>query len=91
MGRVSAAEPVIWGGGALQCARIIPSTLNLSPGLTACFAPCSVRFMEQVNARAGFDRELVAAEPGLTAGYWFYFGFYWVSPAMLAERESRMT
>jgi hypothetical protein len=47
--------------------------------------------MEQVNAGAGFDRELVAAEPGLTAGYWFYFGFYWASPAMLAERETRMT
>jgi hypothetical protein len=47
--------------------------------------------MELVHARVGSDRELVAAEPGLTAGYWFYFGFYWASPAMLAERDSRMT
>ena len=47
--------------------------------------------MELVNARVGCDRELVSAELGLTAGYWFYFGFYWASPAMLAERESRMT
>jgi len=46
--------------------------------------------MEQVIARVGSDLELVAAEHGLTAGFWFYFGFYWDSPAMLAERESRM-
>jgi len=47
--------------------------------------------MEQVIARAGSDLELVAAELGLTAGFWFYYGFYWASPAMLAERESSMT
>jgi hypothetical protein len=46
--------------------------------------------MEQVTARVGSDLELVAAEHGLTAGFWFYFGFYWDSPAMLVERESRM-
>ena len=46
--------------------------------------------MEQGIARVGWDLELVAAEHGLTAGFWFYFGFYWDSPAMLAERESRM-
>jgi hypothetical protein len=46
--------------------------------------------MEQVNARSESALELVAAAHGLTAGFWFYFGFYWDSPAMLAERESRM-
>jgi hypothetical protein len=42
-------------------------------------------------ARAECDLEPVASFDGLTAGYWFYFGFFYASPAMLAERESRMT
>ena len=47
--------------------------------------------MDKVNARSGYDLELVATDCGLTAGFWFYFGFFYASPAMLAERESRMT
>ena len=46
--------------------------------------------MEQVITRSGFDLEQVATERGLIAGFWFY-GFFYSSPAMLAERESRMT
>jgi hypothetical protein len=59
--------------------------------LTAQFLTCSVRGMKSMNARAEYDLELVATENGLTAGFWFYFGFFYASPAMLAERESRMT
>jgi hypothetical protein len=47
--------------------------------------------MKSMNARAEYDLELVATDNGLTAGFWFYFGFFYASPAMLAERESRMT
>lgn len=46
--------------------------------------------MELVTARSGYDLELVATDVGLTAGYWFYFGYFYAFPAMLAERESRM-
>jgi hypothetical protein len=46
--------------------------------------------MDTVNARSGYDLELVATENGLTAGFWFYFGYFYASPALLAERESRM-
>ena len=47
--------------------------------------------MELSNARVGFGQGLVATGDVATVGCWFYFGFYWVSPAVLAEREARMT
>ena len=59
-------------------------------GLTVRHGPCSVRTMEQVMTRSGYDLEQVATERGLIAGFWFY-GFFYASPAMLAERKSRMT
>lgn len=46
--------------------------------------------MDKVIARSEPDLELVATVDGLTAGFWFYFGYVYASPAMLAERESRM-
>ena len=59
--------------------------------LTAQILTCSVRGMKSMKSRAEYDLELVATDNGLTAGFWFYFGFFYASPAMLAERESRMT
>jgi hypothetical protein len=47
--------------------------------------------MNTAIARAECDLGVVASSDGLTAGVWFYFGFFYASPAMLAERESRMT
>ena len=46
--------------------------------------------MNDSIARSVSDLELVASCDGLTAGFWFY-GYFYASPAMLAERESRMT
>ncbi len=47
--------------------------------------------MELLIARAGSDQGLVATDNVVTVGCWFYFGYFWVSPAVLAERELRTT
>jgi hypothetical protein len=47
--------------------------------------------MSDMVARVESDQELVASSDGLTAGFWFGYGIFYASPAMLAERESRMT
>ena len=47
--------------------------------------------MTTSTARAVSDLELVATERGLTAGFWFTYGYFYASPVMLVERRSRMT
>ncbi len=47
--------------------------------------------MERIGARVGSDLELVAAVDVVTSGFWFGFDFYYVSAAVLVERESRTT
>lgn len=59
--------------------------------LTAAGLACSVRGMELDNVRAGSELGPVATGDVVTLGFWFGFDFYYVSPAVLAERESRTT
>jgi len=47
--------------------------------------------MDRLNVRAGFDQGLVATSDVVTSGFWYGFDFYYVSPAVLVERESRTT
>jgi hypothetical protein len=47
--------------------------------------------MELASVRAGFDQGLVATGYVVTSGFWYGFDFYYVSPAMLVEWESRTT
>lgn len=83
--------PRAHGDESMLAARCLAAFRLSLAVLTRAYPPCSVHAMEQVNARAGRDLELVATERGLTAGFWFYVGFFYASPAVLAERESRMT
>ena len=59
--------------------------------LTAPKRPCSVRRMELDNVRVGSELGSVATVDVVTTGFWFGFDFYYVSPAVLEERESRTT
>jgi hypothetical protein len=47
--------------------------------------------MNHSGARAVSDLEQVATDRGLFAGFWFTYAYFYASPAVLAERESRMT
>ncbi len=47
--------------------------------------------MESTTAQAEFDLELVATDDVATVGCWFYFSYFYASPAMLVERDVRMT
>jgi hypothetical protein len=47
--------------------------------------------MELDNVRAESELGPVATGDVVTLGFWFGFDFYYVSPAVLAERESRTT
>ena len=47
--------------------------------------------MELTSVRAGFDQGLVATGDVVTSGFWYGFDFYYVSPAVLVEWESRTT
>jgi hypothetical protein len=47
--------------------------------------------MDLTCARVGFNQGPVATGDVVTLGFWFGFDFYFVSPAVLAERESRTT
>jgi hypothetical protein len=47
--------------------------------------------MELSSVRAGFDQGLVATGDVVTSGFWYGFDFYYVSPAVLVERESGTT
>ena len=52
---------------------------------------CTVRGMEILSVRAGYDQGLVATGDVVTVGFWYGFDFYYVSLAVLVERESRTT
>ena len=47
--------------------------------------------MELDDVRAGSELGSVATVDVVTTGFWFGFDFYYVSPAVLEERESRTT
>ena len=49
--------------------------------------------MERVQVRKLMtcDQTGVVGETPTTAGFWYYAGFFYASPAMLAERRSRTT
>jgi hypothetical protein len=47
--------------------------------------------MEQVHVRSLSDGIRVVGGTPTTAGFWYYAGFYFASPAMLAERKAHAT
>jgi hypothetical protein len=59
--------------------------------LTLGAAPCNVRTMNSPVTHVEELMNSVGDTAPMTCGFWFYFGFYYASPAMLVELESIST